>query len=296
MQQYKREIAFILSALVFCLFCALIIVFSVNSTPKEPQNEYGTYEIQYGLDTEITPETIVYEDEISDPVSEDMPEGVSYRKVMSRTIINTANGSRVILNYPRFTGLSHQKDIELNDLIRYYIEDMCRNTGEGMYKLAALGAKVMYELSDFKIGYIDGNFISIMFEGTYDTDFEGEPIDTGIHHFRYSLNIDLDKMDALSNEQLFADYIRFRSRLMDGKLILKHGDEKLLEHTTYASILSQYGDKHSIYPDLFFEKNTVNVIVSLSSDLGGCAVFSDTKTAGKEYINTYLAALSQYLT
>ncbi len=295
MKRYSKEIGFILSAVVFCVICAVIIVISLKNDEK-PSTTVDSYDYVYNDVTEIVPETKVYDDIISDPIVEGMPNGISYRQVTSRIIINTENASRVVFNYPTFSGISTQEDDSLNYLIKYQLEKMCRNTGEGMYKLASRGAKVVYEVTDFYIGYFDGSFFSIMFEGYYSVDSVDEHIDTGAHNFKYSMNIDLRKMELVSSEQLLSDYYLLRKRLTEGKLSLRFGEKDLLLNTNFGDMLSQYSDKYQIYPDLFFDSDSVNIIISLTADLGGSAVFSDKKAEAKVYINTYLAALSDYYT
>ncbi len=293
MKKYKKEIAFIISAVVFCTLCAFIIAAGLRLRDK---NEiYHPYETMSGLETEFTPETIVYDDVISEPVTEDLPEGISYKKITSKTVINTENASRIVYNYPRFTGFSNEKDGELNSFIKLYIEQKSKETGEGLYKLSSFGAKVIYELEDFLVGYVDDGLISIMFLGYYDIDYEGEHIDTGIRHFSYSLNIAMENMEPIESKELFSDYLAFRERLIDGKLVLKDALEGLLDNTSYSAMLSSYSDRYQIYPDIFLEKDSVSVIVSLTADLGGYAVFTDTKDEAKVYLNSYLLALSEYL-
>ncbi len=294
MKTYKKELAFLLSATLFCVLCAAIIVVSLR-TAEKPKIDLDTYDTILGNLSEITPETKVYEDIIGEPVTSGLPDGVSYRRITSKTVINTENGSRVVFNYPYFEGFSDEIDANLNSLVKYELDNRSRETGEGMYKLASYGAKVIYEVTDFKIGYADSKFISIMFEGIFDFDSEGEHIDTGEVYFRYSMNIGIDKMQLLTSKQLFSDYYTMRSRLLDGKLSLAYGQQELLSDTSYSSILSQYNDKYQIYPDLFFEDSSVNIIITLTADLGGCAVFSDSLIDGKEYLNTYLSELSEYL-
>ena len=293
MRKHRKEIAFVLSAVTFCVILALIIVVSMRSHEK-PKNDTQTYETISGLETERVPETMVYDDIVSEPVTEGLPEGISYKKVTSKTVINTENGSRVVYNYPRFEGFSTEKDASLNGFIKYYLDVKCKETGEGMYKLAAYGAKVIYEVTDFSVGYMDDKFMSLMFTGNYDIDYEGEHIDSGVRHFMYSMNVDMQDMELVTSSQLFANYMTLRTRMTEDKLSLVHGQEGLLGQTSYTVMLSQYSDKYEIYPDVYFEDDSVKIIVSLTAELGGCAVFSDSREAAKEYLNTYLSELSQY--
>jgi len=289
MKTYSKEKVFIAVAVAFILVCLIVLAVAVS---QRDRSEGDTSSDVFTDDLEITFETIVYDDVISEPIYEGMPEGVFYKSVTTRTVLNTDNGSVLAYKYPVFAGFAGDStDYDLNDLILFQLDKMRRLTADGFYSRLSSGAKVEYEITDFEIGYADEQFISIYFEGYYDVQDENAYIDTGSKAIAYSMNIDIANMQMLTNEQLYADFFALKSRFINGELALVRGEDDLLDSASHADLFAQYNDKYTIYPDLYFTGDSVNVIILLNSDLGGRAVFKDTLSDSKEYINTYLRAL-----
>lgn len=289
MKTYAKEKIFIATAISFVLVC--VIILAVVMRQRSSNDTDTSYDV-FTDDEVISFDTIVYDDVISEPIYDGMPEGVFYKSVSTRTVLNTDNGSALALKYPVFAGFDGaDTDYNLNDLILFQLDKMRRVTADGFYSRLASGAKVVYEITDFEIGYADERFISIKFEGCFDVQDENAYIDTGAKMFAYSMNIDISNMQILTNEQLYADFFALKRRFTNGSLVLKQGDDDLLDNASYTDLFSQYNDKYTIYPDVYFTKDSVNVIIMLNSDLGGHAVFTESLSDSKEYINTYLAAL-----
>ena len=289
MKTYTKEKIFIVIAIAFVLICLILLAVIIK---QRSDSSSDTSTDVFTDDEVVSFDTIIYDDNISEPIYEGMPEGVFYTSVSTRTVLNTDNGSVLALKYPVFAGFSGvDTDYNLNDLILFQIDKMRRLTADGFYSRLSSGAKVVYEITNFEIGYADDRFISIRFEGYYDVQDENAYIDTGSKTVAYSMNIDIANMQILTNEQLYADFYALKRRFTNGNLALKYGDEHLLDNASYSDLFSQYNDKYTIYPDIYFTKDTVNVIILLNSDLGGSAVFTDSLNGSKEYINTYLAAL-----
>ena len=116
-------------------------------------------------------------------------------------------------------------------------------------------------------------------------------IDTGATDFSYSVNVDLINIEIIESKQLFSDFLLMGERFKNEKMTLVYGSDDI-ENVKLVDMLSQYSIKYDIYPDIYFTKNSVNFIILLTSDLGGYAVFSDSLSDSREYVNQYLLALS----
>ena len=99
----KHKIPVMLLAFaVFLLLITLIIIFPIKKQPSDTQST--------DTSEDYVPQTMVYDDIISEPVTDNMPSGVSYTKVTSTLITDVENGSRIIENYPVFSGYQGMND------------------------------------------------------------------------------------------------------------------------------------------------------------------------------------------
>ena len=285
----KTTVTVIVSLAVFVIISISVLCVTLFKKPSE--DDYD----EHGEETLIIPETLVYDDVISEPIYDNMPEGIYYRTVTKKTVLNTDNGSRMVYFYPEFEGFDGlNKDTELNSLIKEHMTLMQRMHGGGLYKMIEHGAKATYDITSFEITYIDDSFISIVFFGSFYAIGDTIYIDTGSRNFAYSLNIDIEAMKTLDSSDLISDFLALRSSFLNGELKMTVGADDLLKNTTYSEIFGQYRSEYEIYPDIYFTFERVNVIISLTSDLGGAAVFSDTKEGSRDYINTFLSPLTTY--
>ncbi len=280
--------AFLISLAVF-LF-ALILIVSVSLRKKAGDSE----DVSYSTESSVgILDTIVYDDVISEPIYDNMPDGVYYKKITKRTVLNTENGSRIVYNYPSFEGFEGlNTDNDINSLIVSYIKKKQKSSAEGFYKLIESGAKAVYEISDFEITYADFSLISIVFDGYYDINDENSHIDTGASSVKYSLNIDIANMKILTSEQLISSFTSLKSRFVGGDMLFESGAEELLDIASLDDLFFQYKAEYEIYPDIYFTEDNVKIIILLTSDLGGDAVFSDNINEAREYIYADMPALS----
>ncbi len=280
MKLSKKHIAFIGALFVFCLLMIFILPVFLDKTPNKPDQFDEITEIDY------TPETIIYEDTVSDPITDNMPGGTSYRCINTRTVLDTKTASRVSLCYPEFLGFGDDSvDDQLNALVKTYNEQMQRYYGQGLYKMINYGIKVVYELESFTVTYADESFISIVFFGVFSTISENDPIDTGSQTFAYSLNIDVKNSAVITSEQILSDFGALKNTFFEGKMHLENGQSGLLDNTTYYDMFYQYSDIYKIYPMFYFSKDKLMMIITLTSDLGGRAVFSNNLSESKDFIS-----------
>ena len=294
MKPLSREKSFIYSSILFMLICAGVIF--VHFTNNIPQGTLQSSEQTNNFDSEdvsadYEPETIEYEDVIGEVEYTNMPEGKSYRSVTKRTVVDTRTGSRLVYIYPVFSGFGDEEDRSINSIIEYQTDKQRKINAQGYFNLVESGARVIYEITGFSIEYADEKLLSIRFNSFFDVLSDSTHIDTGATYFSYSVNLDLTKMDIIESEQLFSDFLLMGERLKNDKMTLVYGSDDI-KNIKPADMLSQYSIKYDIYPDIYFTKDSVNIIISLTSDLGGYAVFSDNLSDSREYVNQYLLALS----
>ncbi len=265
----NKHKALIVSAIVFAVLIIVVLAVAMNYNTADSQGVGDSTEDQY------VPESIVYDDVISEPIYDGMPDGVFYKEVSTRTVLDTASGSRIVLIYPIFGGYEGlNTDDDINLIVTEYNRDAQRQFGEGMYKMIERGVKVVYEITDFNITYADADFISILYEGFFGVYDENDHIDTGNKNFSYSLNIDVKNREIITSDKLIRDFGTLKSIFLDGEMQLASGMEGLLDNSDYDDMIYQYNEQYKVYPMLCFSKDTLMLIISLTSDLGGNAVFS----------------------
>ena len=272
------------------LFLAVISSFAlVNFITKDDEPSYT--ETQESVQTYV-PETIEYEDLVSDPITDDMPDGISYRRVEEKTILDTKTASRLALVYPIFDMFGDKGLTDaINQIIADGMSEKQREFGQGMFKMLGTGTKVMYEINDFDITYIDQSFISILFNGFFVSYSETDTIDTGDYYFRYSLNIDLAEQSLITDRMLVSDFLLLKTQFTSGNMSCEYGIEGLLDYASYTDLFSQYSSLYHIYPSFYFTNEKLMMIISLTNDLGGNAVFSCSINDSRAFLNTDLAAL-----
>ena len=277
----SKAFIFLITATIFSLVVFVVVFSSRTNKNVDENNDYETGYI---------PETILFDDVISDPVYEGMPDGVSYRCISTRKTTDTKTGSRLVMNYPVFSGFG-EADETINEIIVYHNEEMKKIHGNGMEKMLGWNIKVIYEIRSFFISYIDNDLLSIVYDGVFSSFSENDHIDTGNYYFKYSVNIDLKNKKILTSDELISNYLLMKSNLVAGNMKVEYAIEDLFKYSTYYEMLIQYGDTYKNYPMLYFTKDKVNIIISLTPDLGGHAVFSYNINDSMEFINSDLASL-----
>lgn len=277
----SKKMLFLLSAAIFAVIVTAVILAGQNGETNQDQEDDETYYI---------PETILFDDEISEPVYDGMPDGISYRKVSTRITTDTKTGSRLVMNYPVFSGFG-ESDEDINSLILYHNETMKKIHGNGMEKMLGWNVKVIYEVNDFLISYIDTNLISIVYNGVFSSFSENDHIDTGNYYFKYSLNIDVQNKKIITSDDMISNYLLMKSHLIAGDMNAEYLMEDYFEYFTYYDMLVQYGDAYKNYPMLYFSDEKLNIIISLTPDAGGHAVFSYNLQDSREFIDGNLEPL-----
>ena len=286
MKLNPKKIAFLLSLAVFLIMLTVIIVVSVMRREKP---------IQDPIESTYVPETIQYEDELSEPIYEGMPDGVYYRRNTTKTVTDVETASRIVMNYPIFGGFQGEgTDAEINELIVYHNTEMQRQFGNGMDKMLGRYIKVVYEVSDFYITYIDSDFISIMYEGVFAVSSENDHIDLGNSYFRYSLNLDVKNRKLITSDELITNFNSLKLTFQKGDMEMEHGLEGLCDNISYYEMFHEYSDTYNIYPMLYFTKDKVMIIISLTPDLGGNAVFSYNIKDSTGFLDHGLISMQKY--
>ena len=270
----SKKTVFFISAIVFLVLVTIVIVAGKRNSNTDVNDEESYY----------VPETIIFDDEISEPVYEGMPEGISYRRVGTKITTDTKTGSRLAMTYPVFSGFG-DADNDINELIQYYNETMKRIHGSGMEKMLGRNIEVVYEVNDFMISYIDSELISIVYNGMFSSFAENDHIDTGNYYFKYSLNIDVKNKKVITSDEIISNYLLMKSRIMAGEMKTEYLIDDYFEYFTYYDMLVQYGDAYKNYPMLYFTKERLNIIIALTPDVGGHAVFSYNLQDSKEFID-----------
>ena len=287
MKMKHRLPVILLSFAFFLLLITLIFIFPLDNGGGSQTTDLS------GNDDNYIPETIIYDDIISDPITDNTPDGVSYKVVESTVITDKANGSRIVERYPRFDGYHGlNTDTDINYLIDLHRKDMMRTYGEGLYKEIGSQSQVVYEIESFEVAYADLGFISIVYYG-YNSIIGGNlNVDTGRREFCCTLNIDVLNMSIIEKNEILSDLSILKNVFLDGKMKLVDGPDGLLSSTTYEDLFYQYSSKYKIYPDFYFTKENIMIIISLTPDVDGYAVFSYNINEARDFIYEDHSALS----
>lgn len=287
MKKSTKLLAFTMALAIFSVLLVCILVI-----PKIKDTNNNEYHDPYETIESYIPETKVYDDTVSAPVTEGMPQGVSYKTITKKTILDTKTASRLVLNFPMFSGFDEATDAAVNSIISENIDHNIRNYGQGMYKMLGTGVKVIFELTDYEITYIDNKFISIVFLGYFVSYSEYSHIDLGENNFRYSVNIDVQEKQQITDSMLLSDFLSLKTYFIQGKMNLEYGMEGLLDNANYTDLFSQYSSLYKIYPSFYFTNEKMMMIISLTSDIGGNAVFSCNINDSKAFMNSYHYSMS----
>ena len=276
---------FILALVVFVFILVMIMVLPSIINKEETYIDEG-YTEQYYI-----PESIVYDNTLSEPISNGMPDGVSYRIVQEYTVLDTKNASRKTQTYPQFEGVGDSANTQrLNSLICDILTEKQRIYGQGMFKILGSGAKIIYDISDFKITYIDESFLSMVFTGRFVCYQENDNIDTGDSLFSFSVNINLMDMTEIADGELLVSFLELKNLFISGKMELEYGQDAVMNDISYIEMFSQFSSMYRIYPSLFFTSEKMLMIIPLTNDLGGYAVFSCSINESKAFLNVYNSA------
>lgn len=278
-----------LPVILLSFACFLLIVTLVIISPFEKNDENPS--VSSTDESSYVPETEIYDDIISDPITDGMPDGVSYKTVSTTLITDKANGSRIVEIYPEFEGYKGiNNDTDINYLIKLHREDMMRAYGEGLYKDVGTQTQVIYQIDGFDITYADEKFISIVYYGFNSVIGGNVNVDTGKKEFKCSLNIDIQNMRILKSYELISEFYTLKSIFCDGKMKLE-GDFDLSIGITHAEMFSQYSNQYKIYPDVYFTEDNIMIIISLTPDIAGCAVYSYSINDAKQFLKKDLLAI-----
>ena len=286
MKLTPKKIAFLLSLGVFLVMIALIIVSAVMRK-DQPTDEPA--------ESTYVPETMQYDDVLSAPIYEGMPDGVYYKRNTTKLVTDVETASRIVMTYPIFGGFQGEgADDEINELITYHNSEMQRQFGNGMDKMLGRYIMVVYEVSDFYITYIDSDFISIMYDGVFAVSSEKDHIDLGNSYFKYSLNIDVKNRKMITSDELVTNFSTMKLTFQKGAMTMEYGLEGLHDNISYYEMFGQYTDTYGIYPMMYFTKDKVMLIISLTPDLGGNAVYSYNIKDSAGFLDHSIVSMQKY--
>ena len=90
---------------------------------------------------------------------------------------------------------------------------------------------------------------------------------------------------------MITNYLLMKSHLIAGDMKAEYLMEDYFKYSTYYDMLLQYGDEYKNYPMIYFSDEKLNIIISLTPDVGGHAVFSYNLKDSKEFIDSSLQPL-----
>ena len=98
--------ALIVALAVFMLALTCIIILpSLDTHNHSPSDSTQNAEGDIEDDKQgKTYDTIIYDDIIGAPITDNMPDGVHYKSITQSTVIDTESGSRITIEYPSFSG------------------------------------------------------------------------------------------------------------------------------------------------------------------------------------------------
>lgn len=276
MKDNKILLTFISAFAVMLVFALIVIIPRVNNDNDVSSDSISMSEYF---------EPIIYDDVIGEPQYDNMPEGVFYRSVTTRTVLSES-GSRLVLKYPTFEGFKGLNfNSEINALVLNYTKKMHRQNADGFYSLVDLGAKVVYEIEDFEVVYGSDYLISIVFRGFYESHIESSYTDSKKNAVCYSLNIELKNKEIITSKDLISDFYALKDSFLRGKMELSYSDKELFLGVSYSYMIDQYKPEYKIFPDMYITDKGIYIIFLIPFELGGKAIYFDKFEDTRSYIN-----------
>ncbi|MBO5702074.1 MAG: hypothetical protein J6S71_06515 [Clostridia bacterium] len=177
-----------------------------------------------------------------------------------------------IIRYPALKGLENSAaEAKINKLISQISSVEYQNRLPNAGDLVKNGTYVSYEITETAITYLGNNIVSVRSQGMIDY-----KDDTKDEIFVYCNLIDLSTGKDITLKKTYSDFGKIMTLFTSGKFKQISGDKTLTSSMTYAQLIEQYKyySQYGTYPETYFTKDELIIVVETNSTNGFFAEFS----------------------
>ncbi len=226
---------------------------------------------------ETTAEVIVTtEAETTEEVTEAPPVIITYEYdvIEDKRELGEIGGKKyyAVIRYPALTGIEDAKIQEkINTTVMQHAVFQYENALPNASELISSGSAVSYEITAAEVTYMGSGLLSARSEGMIDY-----ASDTNDVKFAYSIVIDLSTGREIAPKKIYSDFGSIITLFTSGKFKQISGEDSLLSSVSLEKLMENYKyyAQYSTYPETYFTKDSLVIILDADREHGFFAEFS----------------------
>jgi hypothetical protein len=226
---------------------------------------------------ETTAEVIVTtEAETTEEVTEAPPVIITYEYdvIEDKRELGEIGGKKyyAVIRYPALTGIEDAKIQEkINTTVMQHAVFQYENALPNASELISSGSAVSYEITAAEVTYMGNGLLSARSEGMIDY-----ASDTNDVKFAYSIVIDLSTGRDIAPKKIYSDFGSIITLFTSGKFKQISGEDSLLSSVSLEKLMENYKyyAQYSTYPETYFTKDSLVIILDADREHGFFAEFS----------------------
>ena len=226
---------------------------------------------------ETTAEVIVTtEAETTEEVTEAPPVIITYEYdvIEDKRELGEIGGKKyyAVIRYPALTGIEDAKIQEkINTTVMQHAVFQYENALPNASELISSGSAVSYEITAAEVTYMGNGLLSARSEGMIDY-----ASDTNDVKFAYSIVIDLSTGRDIAPKKIYSDFGSIITLFTSDKFKQISGEDSLLSSVSLEKLMENYKyyAQYSTYPETYFTKDSLVIILDADREHGFFAEFS----------------------
>jgi hypothetical protein len=226
---------------------------------------------------ETTAEVIVTtEAETTEEVTEAPPVIITYEYdvIEDKRELGEIGGKKyyAVIRYPALTGIEDTKiQDKINTTVMQHAVFQYENALPNASELISSGSAVSYEITAAEVTYMGNGLLSARSEGMIDY-----ASDTNDVKFAYSIVIDLSTGRDIAPKKIYSDFGSIITLFTSGKFKQISGEDSLLSSVSLEKLMENYKyyAQYSTYPETYFTKDSLVIILDADREHGFFAEFS----------------------
>ena len=226
---------------------------------------------------ETTAEVIVTtEAETTEEVTEAPPVIITYEYdvIEDKRELGEIGGKKyyAVIRYPALTGIEDTKiQDKINTTVMQHAVFQYENALPNASELISSGSAVSYEITAAEVTYMGNGLLSARSEGMIDY-----ASDTNDVKFAYSIVIDLSTGRDIAPKKIYSDFGSIITLFTSDKFKQISGEDSLLSSVSLEKLMENYKyyAQYSTYPETYFTKDSLVIILDADREHGFFAEFS----------------------
>jgi hypothetical protein len=177
-----------------------------------------------------------------------------------------------VIRYPALTGIEDTKiQDKINTTVMQHAVFQYENALPNASELISSGSAVSYEITAAEVTYMGNGLLSARSEGMIDY-----ASDTNDVKFAYSIVIDLSTGRDIAPKKIYSDFGSIITLFTSGKFKQISGEDSLLSSVSLEKLMENYKyyAQYSTYPETYFTKDSLVIILDADREHGFFAEFS----------------------